>query len=158
MDSFLSFRSIESLAYLAATIWVALVSTHTVLTMVSNFLSRRLRLSRPPVVCVSKPGTPADPLTFDIWVDDSTVCAYEGTGLHVYGDHPYYDEGVEYTIAWDPGSGYIDPPPSSHDEIKGSGWWTSSGVLGKTEIKAMATWPNGTKVYKSLFITVVACP
>lgn len=122
--------------------------------MVSNALNKRLRLSRPPVVCVSKPGVPRDPLVFDVWVGKDHLTTYESTPLYVFGDHPFYQRATHYDIEWDPGAGYIDPPPESYDEMQGSGTWGAPSYPCVTQIKAMATWPNGTKVFRSITITV----
>lgn len=88
-------------------------------------------------------------------MDSEEVSTYGSVALHVYADHPFYDRGAEYSIEWDPGAGNIDPPPESRDEIKGSGTWLAPGSPCETEIKAMATWPNGTKVFRVISITVV---
>ena len=123
--------------------------------MVSNALSKRLRLSRPPVACVSKPGVPSDPLTFDVWLDKTTLAPEESTPLHVYGDHPYYDKGVAYSIEWESGDGAVAPEPPSIDEQEGVGAYTAGPYPGESELKAMATWPNGTQLFRFLTVTVV---
>ena len=123
--------------------------------MVSNSLSQRLRLSRPPVACVSKPGPPPDAMTFDVWLDKTTLQPEESTPLHVYGDHPYYDKGTKYSIDWVTGDGAVAPAPPSIDEQEGVGVYTAGPYPGQSELKAMATWPNGTKLFRSLTVTVV---
>lgn len=122
--------------------------------MVSNALSVRGTIPRPPAVCFGGPKPPYPPLVLDLWAVPKSLTWYDSAAIHILGHHPAREVGEEYSVEWEVEAGVLDPPPPTYNGEEGVGSWLPPQYAGTFTIKAFATWLDGTKAFSFVEITV----
>lgn len=122
--------------------------------MVSNSLTARKGLPRSPVVCRAPPKPPIRPLELSLVPVPDTITIYDLVNLHFWGDHPTRPIGEDITCDFDPGPGYLDPPPATKNRTPSAGTWFPPSAPCQARIAVTALWCDGTKAFAFCFVTV----